>query len=772
MAPFTPGQGLGFAAPEVDLRHPDRAWREWPLLAARPQGPPDVSYAVVPCDPSRAAGFSSPTLTVAGRPLAPTLPGDGIHYERFIVAKPGRGVEPAVAEALRIRSQVHGDPAPVTVSGRVVSRGLPVDGQSGRAASLLFYEPALGTDPDSEGRRTPWSEAVPDPAGRFSATLPPGRSYRVQPYAFGRPAAPPTSFVVGDRDADLGDITIPAASRLTATVQSQPGQPAGPTLYAELVIVPVTPPSGATGPPSFYGLFPGCEPMLGPPHAGSPSACNRALTDKGAFDLIVPPGQYYVYATRGPFATIDRKLVTLDPGEETHLDFEVQKLPGLLPVGVVSADFHVHGAASYDSAIPDQDRVASFLAADLDVVVASDHDVVTTYGGVLAAFPIQSITIIPGVEQTPNIPWFAVPGEALPTTLGHFNFWPMRQDASGLRRGAPWDELLEPGAMMDAVAFSDPNDRGIRQLNHPLSRGKLERDTGFLTAIGYDPRTRIEPGASFAADVLLHAPAGGHRNIDWDVQEVMTGASRADWLRQRALWFSLLSQGFLRAGVANSDSHSLALERVGYPRNLVFGGHDRADLKIGQLNADVRAGHMVGTNGPVLDVVIEDAGADLRPGLTAVAPSSAATLSALVRAAPWIPVEEVRFFINGALVHRLPLGGDFVNGNHLGTQFSKAAIGPIPLSDLLEKARVAKVLGTGDAWLVVEAGLRQSTPSDADDDGLPDLTEADLQPRPATPDDERFDLEAIAPGVWPVAFTNPFILDLDGGGWSPPGLPK
>ena len=53
--------------------------------------------------------------------------------------------------------------------------------------------------------------------------------------------------------------------------------------------------------------------------------------------------------------------------------------------------------------------------------------------------------------------------------------------------------------------------------------------------------------------------------MDWDVQEVMTGVSRADWLRYRALWFSLLSQGVLRAGTANSDTHSLALEQVGYP---------------------------------------------------------------------------------------------------------------------------------------------------------------------------------------------------------------
>ena len=60
------------------------------------------------------------------------------------------------------------------------------------------------------------------------------------------------------------------------------------------------------------------------------------------------------------------------------LEFLVESLP-LLPAGAVSGDFHVHGAASFDSSIPDQDRVVSFLATGLDVVVATDHDVVTTY---------------------------------------------------------------------------------------------------------------------------------------------------------------------------------------------------------------------------------------------------------------------------------------------------------------------------------------------------------------------------------------------------------
>ena len=121
-----------------------------------------------------------------------------------------------------------------------------------------------------------------------------------------------------------------------------------------------------------------------------------------------------------------------------------------MPTGAVSGDFHVHGAASFDSSIPDQDRVVSFLAAGVDVVVATDHDVVTTYDETLTALSATGkLIVIPGVEQTPNILWFAVPGEDFPKTLGHFNFWPLVSNPTLTRNGAPWDELREPGQMMD-----------------------------------------------------------------------------------------------------------------------------------------------------------------------------------------------------------------------------------------------------------------------------------------------------------------------------------
>jgi hypothetical protein len=97
-----------------------------------------------------------------------------------------------------------------------------------------------------------------------------------------------------------------------------------------------------------------------------------------------------------------------------------------------------------------------------------------------------------------------------------------------------------------------------------------------------------------------------------------------------------------------------------------------------------------------------------------------------------------------------------------------------------------------DAWLLVEAGLPLPLVADLDDDGIVDTTDNDgdgmVDRRdvedgedegpltdPPDPDpwseDPRRHVAAVAPGTWPTAFTNPFLLDRDGDGtWTAPGL--
>lgn len=755
VTPFVPLSGQGFLHPELDLELLGDAFRDVPFLAASSHAAPPAAYAIVDCQRVRLASFSSETISAAGTPRQVLMPGDSVAFERFIAVSGEAGIAGAAALALEARAQLFGERF-VRVSGRVRGPdGAPVGGDE-RRVGLLFYEPASGADPDAVGARTPWSEIVPASDGRFVVTLPAGRRFRAEAHVLGRALPGRWELETHSADSSLDDFTLPAVSRLDVSVKEKG---AGP-LISEVVLVPAEPTRAEHVDGSVYGVFdePHCAPYLGAPHGASP-ACNRALVGvDGKASLLVPPGSFHVYATRGPFWTLGHAKVTLSEGAASSLQLELEEL-GLRPSGALSADFHVHGGASFDSTLPDRDRALSFVAAGVEVIAATDHDVVTTYSDALASLGIgDRVRVLPGVETTGQILFLRPPGSDLPKVIGHYNFWPLRHDRALPRNGAPDDERQEPGALFDRMQeYYDGT--GVAQLNHPFADSELGRDQGYLAAIGYDPRVAV-PAApdDTAAGQLPRRPNGGRANLDHHAQEVMNGHDPEQHLRYRAGWFSFLSQGILRAGTANSDSHTLAVEVLGYPRNLVFGGHALASFDPERFDADVRAGHMVGTNGPVLTACVRVGSGECRgPSLEAFAAEPGAVLRVRVAAAPWIPVEEVRFVVNGTVrrTSAVPAGPKepFGAGGTLRFEATTA------LSELLNEV-------SGDAWLVVEAGAALPAHT-VGDDGLPKLSgklEAPTEKQPA------FHFDAIVPGALPTAFTNPFVLDLDGGGWKAPGL--
>ena len=158
---------------------------------------------------------------------------------------------------------------------------------------------------------------------------------------------------------------------------------------------------------------------------------------------------------------------------------------------MISGDFHVHGGASFDSSIPDLERVTSFLATGVDMIVATDHNVVTTYASTLETLgATHTLAVIPGVEQTPNIPWFYVPGHEFPRTLGHFNFWPL---IAGRARHAQRRAVARAAG---AGATDGRHGRAVRApggvdppAQSPLQRGQVGARPGLR------PRHRVRPAA-------------------------------------------------------------------------------------------------------------------------------------------------------------------------------------------------------------------------------------------------------------------------------------
>ena len=773
LLPFTPGPGLGFAHPAVDLEKLGDAFVATPFMTAAAPGTENASYAVVPCDRAQQSGFHSGTLSAVGAPRTILMPGDAIAFERFIGVAHGPGQGAAIALATDLRAAAFGDHYTDLAGTLTDELGQPVDGAEERVAVQ-----AVDTDPG----RGPSAEAAPAADGSFHLRVPSNHSYRIQVSVLGQLLKDELGISAAGASVELGALEVPAAASLDVRVADAGGR----GLDAELVLVPVDPETAAEHAGSLFGKnsVPQCAPWLGPPHGHSP-ACNRVLLHDGERKAFaVPPGDYYAYATHGPFWSLARERVTLEPGGKQTLDLTLSPL-ALLPDGALSADLHVHGAASFDSSLPDLDRALTFAAADVNVIVATDHDVVTDYSAAVAALGIgDRVQVMPGVETTGQILFYRPPGSSIPKVVGHFNFWPLKFDAMSARHGAPNDERLEPAALFERMrGLYDGT--GIAQLNHPFYPTDLGRDQGYLTAVGYDPRRPVPSAPNGTPEgELARRTRAGTSNLDFDVEEMMNGASVERFLGYRAAWFSFLGQGILRAGTANSDSHSLAAELLGYPRTVVLGQGTVADFDRERFNQAVREGRSFGTNGPVLSACIHDTPGDTSacrdPSLESFTPGPDAELRVEVWAAPWIPVEEVRLDVNGVLAQTLAV--EPTDADPLGTSGLVRLVADVPVSELLAAAGARD-----DAWIVVETGMKLPLSADLeDDDGLPDTTDNNgdgrvdkddgvgsfTEPTRVPESDPRFHLQAIAPGVLPLAVTNPLLIDVRGDGWAAPGLPR
>ena len=546
----------------------------------------------------------------------------------------------------------------------------------------------------------------------------------------------------------------------------------------------------------MLGHFEECAPFLGHPYGGSP-ACNRVLVREGeAVTISLVEGTYDFFAVAGPFSTMARVGgVVVEAGTGQSVDLQLQTIDGLQPDGTLSGDFHIHARSSFDSSLPDEDRMRAVLASKIEVIASTEHDSVFDFGQTLEDLGATGkVAVMNGTESTGHVLWYFNPTVTYPQVTGHWITWPLPYDPSQPWQGAPWDEQVEPGMLFTRYeeAGWDP-ENGVIQLNHPVGGVQFGRDFGWASAMLLSGREDLGGGPESAQSLFDRQPEGAaFANDDYHAQEVMNGTNNGQFLQYRAYWHYLLNQGEVRAGTANSDSHTLTDNVVGTPRNVVFTDTTLADFDEASFNRSVREGRMFGTNGPVLLATLTDDGVSVGPSSDVLEPSANASLDIEVRAAPWVDVQEVRVLVNGEIVETLtdltpppadPLSVPSSPAELLRLQAS------LPLADLLP--------AQGDAWISVEAGAPLVANADLDCDGWPDTGDTNgdgsidwrdvgdgsleeppeggcvelggagplLDPPP--PEDRSsaaWFFYAVQPGAYPLAFTNPFVLDLDGDG--------
>jgi hypothetical protein len=780
--PFSPTQGQGFSHPELSILDLNASFVSSPYLAASSHTPPGISYGEVGCDTESLEGVHAPQLSIYGTPREVIPPAGVVVFERFITTAARGDAASSIDLILDARRQLFDEPF-VTIHGQIAApppaMSLP---RTEREAALLISEGDASTPVD---QRTPITQVVPLDDDTFSARVPSGRHYVVSVIAFGRPVAEQALGEV-KTDLDVGTITMPATAHAIVGVTDAAGAP----LDAEVFVVAADDATTQATRGSLYGQYEVCAPWLGPQYGASP-ACNRFLIwhKGGPVTVEIPLGHYWLYAFHGPFFSVARQEVTLS-GPDVMVSLQLQDL-GLRPPGTLDGDLHVHGAASFDSSIPDLDRVLSFAAADVSVIVATDHDVVTDYGAVAQALDLTArMSTVSGDETTGHVPFMMIPDYDFPLVIGHYNFWPLRYDPALPRNGGPFDELIEPGELFDRVDPLYTATTSIIELNHPWAEPQAGRDLGFPRALSLSLLVDLPDHDDGTNEgIYVRTPSGVHANDAQNAQEVMNGSQNDQLLQYRAFWFYTLNQGMAVTGTANSDSHGLTDDSIGTPRNVVYTdtvAGPRFDIE--RYNQAIRDGRLFGTNGPIVEASILDTPGggpevELPYGTAVLQPGPTARLHLVVSAAPWVPVDEVRIIVNGG--EALHLGSDQITpaGDPFGTAGVVRLTKDIPLASLL-----AAVPSGVDAWIVVEAGTALPLAGDlggglhGERDGVPDTTDNNgdgvvdqrdvaagktigpLALPPAPPMTSPLFHFYQVTGGYPFAYTNPFVIDRNGNG--------
>ncbi len=341
---------------------------------------------------------------------------------------------------------------------------------------------------------------------------------------------------------------------------------------------------------------------------GAVSAYDRSFVLRGPAEIKIPAGTYDIWFSHGPEWDTSRERVTIKTGEEVELAVKLHHI--IDTPGWLSGDFHVHAAPSLDSRVPMRDRVHQFVADGVDLIVSTDHNIISDYAPVIAELGVSDLLASTTGDEITTKSW------------GHFGSFPLVGDESQLGHGA-----IETGSRTPRQIFADvraKSNAALIDVHHP----RLEHGH-----IGYFYLAKLDEKSG-------HAKRAGF-SWDFDAIEVLNGYQDSDrkTLDQViADWQSFLDSGKHVAATGNSDSHHMTFNLGGYPRNYVrVDEGPLAKLDGATVAAAVKAGHSYLTTGPIIDVSIAGKG----PGDLVTGKGGKVALHVVVRASTWISLATV-----------------------------------------------------------------------------------------------------------------------------------
>ena len=427
---------------------------------------------------------------------------------------------------------------------------------------------------------------------------------------------------------DTFDLVMTQRGRPEAVTRVKPGSPdvgpdglalsAGPIARAAFDVWDVTR-GRSRGPVRILlrGVDGTRDPDFGP-DALPFQASNLVFSADGRATVALPPGRYEATFTRGPeFTQAVRRFETFY-GATAPVSAEFRR--AFESPGWVIADFHNHTTASNDSIADPLGRVVGIAASGVEFAPATEHNRITSFAPYIA-----SIGLTPYLASAGGIELSGRPG---PGATNHQNAFPLTVVEHTQGNGAPMTDR-DPRVQIERLYRLDGGAEKFVQQNHPdiswlyFDRNRDgTRDGGFGTL----PFTHaIEVNRSIARLLAdLESP----------------GASPGAAFR----WVQMLNQGDRVFATANSDAHVTKHNNGTIFTYVRSETDDPARLDPRALASAARAGRMVVSNGPFLDVTLDG----LPPGSDVPAlDRSPLRLTARVWCPPWFDVDRVQVLING-----------------------------------------------------------------------------------------------------------------------------
>ncbi len=679
----------------------------------------------------------------------------------------GNGTASSIAD---IRNELFGFETG-ELAGTVSSGGEPVTGA--QVAVYQVLDPVAPSLFMAGHSRT-------DSEGRYQMSLPAGDytlSANMEGYLFD-PADPGAiSMVVGETTSHDFDLPLPGYLEVTVIDETGPG-PA----KLQLVGFDPSPPlinNVSIAKAGVYGNV-GADPL---PYGIALTEFIGIEGDSGR--ITVEPGEYQLVLSRGPRYSVYKQLISIEPGKVSTVQGEITQV--MDTVGFVHGDFHVHGIDSHDAEVTREERVAVYLAEGMDFFTPSDHDIRVDYSATLRDMGVEHLLgTAPGSEVTTY-------------DYGHFNAWPVTVDEGQLNGGSiDWGREVQPG--MDFPEYGsygllpkelydglhqDPLENVV-QINHIASHfgaNGLAIDTGMTP-----PQSQVDLADERLDPSVANAFDDGFDSLELWVGDNGRGGIVGTFPEQNAGdWFNLINQGIVKTGVANSDSHVRRFTRIAARTLIASDEEDPGKLsnQAEQLAASVRSGKNIGTNAPflLLDAHGTFNGASQHAGLrlqdnTVLPVDTGSDIELMVSVATpgWAQVDRIEFYINNQPERNSAPGAAARYGICPDVTIHKGEAAWIS-EDIVVEETVAGAVRTEisvklslsdisqDSWVVVIA-----SGSDGVSEPLFPVLPAGLEQSSNTSLEELIDGNLGEQGTPAFAFTNPLFIDVDGDGWTAPGV--